>query len=105
MNRPNILDHIQQITQQTYVQQITQQQLAIAQQQAMQNDPSRISQDYSVLGNALAQMGRQPLRPVIGILDPRFKYTPAASTDIRKTWARARAEMAAKQKPKKEGKK
>lgn len=23
------------------------------------------------------------------ILDPRFKYTPAAATDIRKTWARA----------------
>lgn len=38
------------------------------------------------------------------ILDPKFRYVPAASTDIRKTLARARAEMA-KQKPKKEGKK
>lgn len=24
------------------------------------------------------------------ILDPKFKYTPSASTDVRKTWARHR---------------
>lgn len=30
------------------------------------------------------------------ILDPKFKYTPAASTDIRKTFARVRREMKAR---------
>lgn len=29
------------------------------------------------------------------ILDPRFRYTPAAATDIRKTFARVRRELAA----------
>ena len=29
----------------------------------------------------------------IPITDPRFKYIPAASTDIRKTFARVRKEM------------
>ena len=28
------------------------------------------------------------------ILDPKFRYVPAAATDIRKTFARVRAEMA-----------
>lgn len=28
------------------------------------------------------------------ILDPTFRYTPAASTDLRKTFARVRREMA-----------
>jgi hypothetical protein len=32
------------------------------------------------------------------LLDPKFKYTPAAATDIRKTFARARREMAEQQK-------
>lgn len=27
------------------------------------------------------------------ILDPRFKYTPSASTDVRKTWARHRKQQ------------
>ena len=30
------------------------------------------------------------------ILDPKFRYTPAASTDIRKTFAKVRREMEAK---------
>lgn len=29
----------------------------------------------------------------MNILDPRFKYTPAAQTDIRKTFARVRKEL------------
>ena len=32
----------------------------------------------------------------MNILDRRFKYTPAAKTDVRKTFARIRAEMKAK---------
>jgi hypothetical protein len=31
------------------------------------------------------------------ILDPEFKYTPALKTDIQKTFARVRRELAAKQ--------
>lgn len=31
----------------------------------------------------------------MNILDPRFKYTPAAKTDIRKTFARIRKEQIA----------
>lgn len=30
-------------------------------------------------------------RPVGGLLDPRFRYTPAAATDIRKTFKRLQA--------------
>lgn len=29
----------------------------------------------------------------MSILDPKFKYTPAAATDIRKTFARVRREQ------------
>lgn len=37
----------------------------------------------------------------MNILDPRFKYTSAAKTDIRKTFARIRRELEAqKQQPK-----
>ena len=32
----------------------------------------------------------------MNILDRRFKYVPAAKTDVRKTFARARAEQKAK---------
>lgn len=32
------------------------------------------------------------------ILDPKFKYVPSASTDIRKTFARVRREQAAAEK-------
>lgn len=35
----------------------------------------------------------------MNILDKRFKYTPACQTDIRKTFARARKELEAKQPP------
>ena len=35
------------------------------------------------------------------ILDPRFKYVPAASTDIRKTFAKARKQIEARKKSKK----
>jgi hypothetical protein len=31
--------------------------------------------------------------PTLSILNPRFKYTPAVSTDITKTFARVRAEQ------------
>jgi len=31
----------------------------------------------------------------MGILDPKFKYTPAAQTDIRRTFARYRREQRA----------
>lgn len=31
--------------------------------------------------------------PIGGLLDPRFKYVPAAATDIRATFARIRAEQ------------
>jgi hypothetical protein len=34
----------------------------------------------------------------MSILDPRFKYVPAASTDIRKTFAKARRAIAEQQK-------
>lgn len=34
------------------------------------------------------------LTPVIPITDKRFKYVPAAETDIRKTFQRARAGLA-----------
>jgi len=30
------------------------------------------------------------------ILDPKFRYTPAANTDIRKTFAKVRRELEAK---------
>ena len=30
-------------------------------------------------------------RPVGGLMDPRFRYTPAAATDIRKTFKRLQA--------------
>lgn len=33
----------------------------------------------------------------VNILDPKFRYTPAAKTDIRKTFARIRKEQAARQ--------
>jgi hypothetical protein len=33
------------------------------------------------------------------ILDPSFKYVPAAQTDIRRTFAKARAELALRQPP------
>lgn len=33
------------------------------------------------------------MKPVRSILDSKFKYTNAASTDIRKTFERAREEM------------
>jgi len=33
------------------------------------------------------------------LLDPKFKYVPAAKTDIRKTFARVRRELAAKPGP------
>lgn len=33
-----------------------------------------------------------------GILDPRFKYVPASKTDVAKTFARIRREMAEKEK-------
>jgi len=33
----------------------------------------------------------------MNILDPRFKYIPAAKTDIAKTFARIKREMAAQQ--------
>jgi hypothetical protein len=32
----------------------------------------------------------------VNILNPKFKYVPAAATDIRKTFAKARREMEAK---------
>lgn len=34
------------------------------------------------------------MKPPRSILNPAFKYVPAAATDVRKTWARARREMA-----------
>lgn len=37
------------------------------------------------------------LDPVIPLTDPRFKYVNAATTDIRATFERVRAEMAAQQ--------
>jgi hypothetical protein len=36
-------------------------------------------------------------RPPKSILDPSFRYTNSASTDLRKTFERVRAEMAAEQ--------
>lgn len=33
-----------------------------------------------------------------GLLDPRFKYVPASKTDVAKTFARIRREMAEKDK-------
>ena len=37
----------------------------------------------------------------MGILDPKFKYTPAAATDIRKLFRRVREQMKAQaEKPK-----
>lgn len=35
--------------------------------------------------------------PALPLHDPRFRYTPAAKTDIRKTFARARAAIRAAQ--------
>jgi hypothetical protein len=35
--------------------------------------------------------------PAVPLHDPRFRYVPAARTDIRKTFARARAAMRAAQ--------
>lgn len=37
------------------------------------------------------------LDPVIPLTDPRFKYINAAATDIRATFERVRAELAAQQ--------
>lgn len=37
------------------------------------------------------------------ILDKKFKYTPAASTDIRRTFNRVRKQIAAAQEPAKRG--
>jgi hypothetical protein len=38
-------------------------------------------------------MGEQPKqKPIGGLMDPRFVYVPAASTDIRKTFERIRRE-------------
>jgi len=37
------------------------------------------------------------MKPARSILDPAFKYTNAASTDIRKTWAKYRREQAQQQ--------
>lgn len=37
------------------------------------------------------------MKPTRSILDRTFKYTPAAATDLRKTFARVRKEL--KQKP------
>lgn len=34
-----------------------------------------------------------PPAPIGGLYDPRFKYTPAAATDIRKTFERIRAQQ------------
>jgi hypothetical protein len=33
------------------------------------------------------------MKPLIPLTDPRFQYVNAASTDLRKTFARVRAEM------------
>ncbi len=33
------------------------------------------------------------MKPAKSLLDPNFRYTPAAATDIRKTFARVRREM------------
>lgn len=35
--------------------------------------------------------------PSKGVSDPDFRYRPAVATDVRKTFARVRREMAAKQ--------
>lgn len=41
---------------------------------------------------------RKPKRPLPpSIMDPDFRYVPSNSTDIRKTFARIRREMAGKQ--------
>ena len=32
-------------------------------------------------------------KPIGGLMDPRFQYTPAVKTDIRATFARIRAEQ------------
>ncbi len=37
------------------------------------------------------------------ILDPTFRYTPSASTDLRKTFARVRREMRKQTRPEVEG--
>lgn len=34
-----------------------------------------------------------PKQPATSLLDPRFKYTPAVSTDIRKTFERERKRL------------
>ena len=34
------------------------------------------------------------MKPRIPITDPSFRYVCAAKTDVRKTWAKARARMA-----------
>ena len=31
---------------------------------------------------------RKPVEPAVPLHDPRFDYTPAARTDVQKTWAR-----------------
>lgn len=37
------------------------------------------------------------MKPIVPLHSREFKYVPAAATDIRKTFARIRREMAAKQ--------
>lgn len=87
MNRPNILDD--GLFPLYNYQQQSAEHLA-AQRQALHNNLQQaMSQNYAALMNACPPIGRQPLMPTISILDPKFRYTPAASTDIRKTWARA----------------
>lgn len=40
----------------------------------------------------LRSVAAPTLTPISGLMDPRFVYVPAAATDIRKTFARIRAQ-------------